>query len=344
VRQKKPAIYGALANSECSHSQGTSRESNENVKSKNAQYLHSKISGLLVALLALLIGVAPATAGEIFSAGGSTGIKKGYIGMPAAVWNPPSNGVHPSALPYTVPAGKTLLLSDIFIETDPLDPYPFLMVLGVDDGSGFTSLRTVHFRESADQYRSFATPIPIAAGHTLHLLLYNLMPAPQAVNWALTGTVADAATVVTTAGNPGAVPPHTQHPLPNIVVVTPTTKLPAGPQTSGTTLDSLFTSDFVANASNELARVESTAGALKVLDRDLGISSGDLFQPVWVADFGTAGGTILDQEMPPCSTFTHVVLLGTSYVGRFPVATCQPNTVTVNFTGSFSPGQMLQYD
>jgi hypothetical protein len=291
-----------------------------------------------------LIGVAPATAGEIFSAGGSTGIKKGYIGMPAAVWNPPSNAAHPSGLPYTVPAGKTLMLSDIFVETDPLDPYPFLMVLGVDDGNGFTSLRTVHFRESADQYRSFATPIPIQAGHTLHLLLYNLMPAPQAVNWALTGTVVDAASVVATAGTPGAVPTHTQHPLPDIAVVTPVLTQVAGAQTSGKILDSLVTSDFIASAQNKLARVESVAGPLKTLDRDLNINAGDVFRPVWVADFGTAGGTILDQEMPPCTTFTHVILLGTSYIGRFPVATCQSKIITINFSGSFSPGQMLQYD
>lgn len=281
---------------------------------------------LFVSILAAL--VTQAAGAEIFSAGGTFAAEKGYINIPSTVWNPPSNEVQPSQMPFRVPAGKTLLVTDLYLETDPFDHFPFLMVLAGDAGEGARTLRTIHMREPTAIYTSFSTPIPIAAGITLHVIMQNSIPADQSVNWSITGRLVDEVQVV--KNEPAGSAKHVEYPYPPITAVDALdlVTLPADE----------ITSDFVADPSTlRMARVITVDGVTE-FNRDM---PANVF-PIWVADAGTKGNRIVDQEAPDCSTFNTVALLG-SAVGQFDVVSCIKRIATIDAQVDLKPGQRLQY-
>jgi hypothetical protein len=303
----------------------------------------------LIAAVASAILFCPALASEaIFSAGGTFNTLKGYVGLPATTWNPASNSVHPSGLPFTVPSGKTLLVTDIFVETDPLPPYPFLMVLAGEIDGHANTLRTIHLRGPEASYEAFSTPLPIQSGTTLNVLFQNSMPAGQSVNWSITGRLVDEIEVVASSGNAGHAPPNAiPYPFPKLFLLTDPSparvsfEQDAEPRRIKADIGR---ADFVAHVdTGDMARIISrTDDGILELDRPSDfLMSGDLL-PVWIADYGTNANHIRDIEAPACEDIESVLLLG-PFVGKFPITSCQPGSIVIETAAHIEPGQRLQY-
>lgn len=287
----------------------------------------------------------------VFSAGGSFGIGIGHADTPAQIWNPSSDPLVPSSLPYTVPADKTLLLTDMFVESDPLPGDQFLMALliegEVNGQRTLSTLRTLQLRAPSHGYASFVTPVPVLGGQTLHVLFSNAAPADQSVNWGVSGRLVEAEVVVHGRSGKHNRVPSVAVPYPPVQLgpVDPMTVLSsqAGPGSGGMKFAGVLGAAYALNArTGLLGRVVSEQDGWVTLVQDVGLLPGDPIVPAWRAAAGTRGDLMVDPQAPSCEQADEVVLLGPAR-GVFPVIDCAKGQFTLPaVAGRMFPGQVYQ--
>ena len=127
----------------------------------------------------------------IFQSSGTIGVPAARIGAPAFVHNPKVPPGMWDAVPALVPQGKTLLVTDIFIESDPPDGAMLLILSAQAPGQGPQSVRSIQLRRPEDKFVRFATPIAFPSGYRLNISIANASSAPQSVNWGVSGYLVD---------------------------------------------------------------------------------------------------------------------------------------------------------
>lgn len=129
--------------------------------------------------------------GPIFQSSGTVSIPAGRIGAPAFVHNPKVPPGMWDAVPALVPEAKTLLVTDLFIESDPPDGAMLLILSAQAPGRGPQSVRSIQLRQPEGKFVTFKTPIAFPSGYRLNISIANASSAPQSVNWGVSGYLID---------------------------------------------------------------------------------------------------------------------------------------------------------
>lgn len=298
-----------------------------------------------LALAALVFSPSASADEAIFRAGGLFMAPAGNIGLPIQIWNPKSDPAFPSSLPYRVPTGKTLLLTDLYMETDPQPGAAFLLAVYVETGDDLSLLQTIQLREPVDRHVALTTPIPIRAGDVLNVQFSSLTPSRQAVAWNVGARLVDEINTVQNAAEGGVAPKAAQpYPIPNLYdfpQATPTyDEIEIALSLDNASLVSPIEVDaFASPETHAMALVVEWDGNTARLDRSIDLGSTAI--PILIATAGTSGPTIVNPRLPDCETFNAVVL-GGPWVGQFPVTDCVKGQIKIEAAFDLQPGQRLQ--